>query len=83
MEGVAEVVVEAVVATTEESLSVTLSGEQAKQWEQWQKGKSSECLTSPDGQATNSFGNFANYAHMGEGTQVLRYKFLHPHVGIT
>jgi hypothetical protein len=57
------------IATTEESLPVTLSGGQAKQWEQWQKGKSSECLTSPNGQATNSFDNFANYAHMGEGTR--------------
>jgi hypothetical protein len=72
MEEVAEVVVEAVVAPGPTQLplkrvSLLLClGEQAKQWEQWQKGKSSECLTSPDGQATNSFGNFANYAHMGE-----------------
>jgi hypothetical protein len=57
------------IATTEESPSVTLTGEQVKQWEQWQKGKSSECLTSPNGQVANSFGNFANYAHMDEGTQ--------------
>jgi hypothetical protein len=37
------------VATTKESPSVTLTKEQVKQWEQCQKGKSSECLTSPDG----------------------------------
>lgn len=35
--------------TTKESPSVTLTGEQVKQWEQWQKGKSYECLTSLDG----------------------------------
>jgi uncharacterized membrane protein YgcG len=57
------------IATTEESPSVTLTGEQVKQWEQWQKGKSSECLTVPVEQSTNNFGNFSNYAHMGEGTQ--------------
>jgi hypothetical protein len=35
--------------TTKESPSVTLTREQVKQWEQWQKGKSYECLTSLDG----------------------------------
>jgi hypothetical protein len=62
------------VGTTEESLSVTLSGEQAKQWEQWQKGKPFECLTSPDGQATNSFGTLPNTPTWAK---VLRRKFLH------
>ncbi|CAN6353263.1 unnamed protein product [Urochloa humidicola] len=57
------------VATTEETPSVTLTGEQVKQWEQWQKSKSSESFTPPDGQTTNNFGNFANYAHMGEGEE--------------
>jgi hypothetical protein len=27
------------VAATEETLSITLTGEQVKQWEQWQKGR--------------------------------------------
>jgi uncharacterized membrane protein YgcG len=57
------------VATTEETPSVTLTGEQARLWEQWQKGKSSEGSTSLDGHTTSNFDNFANYAHMGEGTQ--------------
>ena len=57
------------VATTEETPTLTLIGEQVKKWEQWQKGKSSESSTSLDESTTNNFGNFANYAHMGEGTQ--------------
>jgi hypothetical protein len=31
------------VAVTEETPSMTLTGEQAKQWEDWQKGKNLEC----------------------------------------
>jgi hypothetical protein len=42
--------------------------EQLKMWEQWQKGKASE--TSLDSVTTTChFGNFANYTHLGEGTQ--------------
>jgi hypothetical protein len=56
------------VVLTEEALSITLNGEQLKIWEQWQKGKASE--TSLDSVTTTcQFGNFANYAHLGEGTQ--------------
>ena len=51
-------------ALTEESTSVTLTGEQAMQWEKWQQGKTLE--TSHD---STSFGNFANYAHVVKGTQ--------------
>jgi len=57
------------VTTTEETPTLTLTGEQVKQWEQWQKRKSPESSTPLDGSTTNNFGNFANYAHMGEGTQ--------------
>ena len=57
------------VATTEETPTLTLTGEQVKKWEQWQKGKSSENSTSLDESTTNNFGNFANYARMGDGTQ--------------
>jgi hypothetical protein len=56
------------VASTEETLSVTLIREQLKMWEQWQKGKASE--TSLDSVTTTChFGNFANYTNLGEGTQ--------------
>jgi hypothetical protein len=56
------------VASTGEALSITLTVEQLKMWEQWQKGKASEA--SLDSATTTShFGNFANYAHLGEGTQ--------------
>jgi hypothetical protein len=55
-------------ASTKEALSITLTGEQLKMWEQWQKKKASE--TSLDSATTTShFGNLANYAHLGEGTQ--------------
>ena len=57
------------IATTEDTPTLTLTGEQVKQWEQWQKGQSPESSTPPDGNTTNNFGNFANYSHMGEGTQ--------------
>ncbi|KAG2607550.1 hypothetical protein PVAP13_4NG257100 [Panicum virgatum] len=61
------------VAAGEDTLSVTLMGEQVKQWEQWQKGKTSENFTStlydPVTSTSNNFGNFANYGGMGEGTQ--------------
>jgi hypothetical protein len=61
------------VAATEETPSITLTGEQVKQWEQWQKGKASESSTStsldPMTSTSNNFGNFANYARIGEGTQ--------------
>jgi uncharacterized membrane protein YgcG len=60
-------------ATTEEVPSVTLTGEQVKQWEQWQKSQASETSnTTPAGPmiaTTSHFGNFANYAHLGKGTQ--------------
>jgi len=53
--------------------SLTLTGEQVKQWEQWQKSKACEVAGStPVGSmmaTTSHFGNFANYAHMGKGTQ--------------
>ncbi|PVH62672.1 hypothetical protein PAHAL_3G364000 [Panicum hallii] len=59
------------VAATEETPSITLTGEQVKQWEQWQKGKASESSTStsldPMTSTSNNFGNFANYARIGEG----------------
>ena len=58
---------------SEDTLSVTLTGEQVKQWEQWQKGKASESSTNtsldPVTSTSNNFDNFANYAHMSEGTQ--------------
>ena len=60
-------------ATTEDVPSLTLTGEQVKQWEQWQKIKASETSKSTLAGsviATSShFGNFANYAHLGKGTQ--------------
>jgi hypothetical protein len=60
-------------ATTEEAPSLTLTGEKVKQWEQWQKIKTSEISkTTSVGPAiatTSHFGNFANYAHLGKGTQ--------------
>ena len=60
-------------AVSEDTLSVTLTGEQVKQWEQWKKGKAPESSTStshdPVTSTSNSFGNFANYARMGDGTQ--------------
>ena len=60
-------------AASEDTLSVTLTGEHVKQWEQWQKGKAPESSTStshdPVTSTSNNFGNFANYAHMGEDTQ--------------
>jgi hypothetical protein len=53
--------------------SVRITGEQAKQWEQWQKKKGCESskTTSDDPviATTSHFGNFANYAHVGKGTQ--------------
>jgi hypothetical protein len=56
------------VVSTEEAPSITLNGEQLKIWEQWQKGKASE--TSLDSVTTTcQFGNFANFAHLGEGTK--------------
>ncbi|KAG2543223.1 hypothetical protein PVAP13_9NG734200 [Panicum virgatum] len=61
------------VAAGEDTLSVTLTGEQVKQWEQRKKGKTPESSTSashdPVTSTSNNFGNFANYACMGEGTQ--------------
>jgi hypothetical protein len=60
-------------ATTGDLPSVTLTGEQVKQWEQWQKMKGSESSkATSDGPViatTSHFGNFANYAHLGKGTQ--------------
>jgi hypothetical protein len=60
-------------ATAGDDLSVTLTGEQVKQWEQWQKLKGSESSkTTSDGPmvaTTSHFGNFANYDHLGKGTQ--------------
>ena len=57
---------------SEDTLSVTLTGEQVKQWEQWQKGKAHESSTSTSHDHVtstfNNFGNFANYARMGKGT---------------
>jgi hypothetical protein len=56
------------VASAAKALSITLTGEQLKMWEQWQKRKDSE--TSLDSTTTTShFANFTNYAHLGEGTQ--------------
>ena len=60
-------------ATTGDLPSLTLTKEQVKQWQQWQKMKGSETskITS-DGSViatTSHFGNFANYAHFGKGTQ--------------
>lgn len=53
--------------------TLTLTGEQVKQWEQWQKSKacegSSSTLVGSVMATTSHFGNFANYAHMGKGTQ--------------
>jgi len=61
------------VAANEDTLSITLTGEQVKQWEQWQKGKASESSTNtsldPVTSTSNNFDNFANYARMSEGTQ--------------
>jgi hypothetical protein len=62
------------VVVTEDTPSITLTGEQAKRWEEWHKEKESECPTStPLGSvattSTQHFGNFANYAHSGAGTQ--------------
>lgn len=64
-------------AMTEEITSVTLTGEQPMQWEKWQQGKALE--TSHD---STSFGNFANYAHVGEGTQAhaLASIYKHSHI---
>ena len=59
-------------ATSEEIPSLTLTGEQVKQWEQWQKIKASETSSTPVGPVittTSHFGNFANYAHLGKGIQ--------------
>ena len=60
-------------ATTEEVPSLNLTREQVKQWEQWQKIKASEVskttLAGPVIATTSHFGNFANYAHLGKGTQ--------------
>ncbi|XP_066314867.1 uncharacterized protein [Miscanthus floridulus] len=57
-------------ATTEEVPSLTLTGEQVKQW---QKIKSSEISkTNPAGPViatTSHFGSFANYAHLGKGEE--------------
>jgi len=51
----------------------TSIGEQAKQWEQWQKMEGLENFkTTSNGPViatTSHFGNFANYAHLGKGTQ--------------
>ena len=54
-----------------ESSSITLTGEQAAQWEEWQKNKGPvDSNQQNSAKATTShFGNFANYAHTGEGTQ--------------
>jgi hypothetical protein len=62
------------VAVTEDTPSITLTGEQAKQWEEWHKGKESKCPTSTPlvsvaTTSTQHFGNMANYAHSGAGTQ--------------
>ena len=56
------------VAVTEDTPSITLTGEQAKQWEEWHKGKESKCPTSTPlvsvaTTSTQHFGNMANYAH--------------------
>ncbi|KAG2534172.1 hypothetical protein PVAP13_9NG032373 [Panicum virgatum] len=60
-------------ATTEDVPSLTLTGEQVKQWEQWQKIKAYETSKSTLAGsviATSShFGNFANYAHLGKGEE--------------
>ncbi|XP_015643822.1 uncharacterized protein [Oryza sativa Japonica Group] len=52
-----------------ESSSITLTGEQAAQWEEWQKNKGPvDSNQQNSAKATTShFGNFANYAHTGEG----------------
>ncbi|KAK3136130.1 hypothetical protein QOZ80_5BG0428520 [Eleusine coracana subsp. coracana] len=49
------------VVATEETPSITLTGEQVKQWEHWQKGKAPESTTS------DNFGKNANYVLLGEG----------------
>ena len=71
---------------TEEISHVTLTGDQAAEWEAWQKSKTSENSTSISTQgpvtapATN-FGNFANYACAGEGTQAQALaSSYHPHL---
>jgi hypothetical protein len=50
-----------------------LTGEQVKQWEQWQKSKACDIsrttLSKSEIATTSHFGNFANYAHLGKGTQ--------------
>ena len=73
-------------AMTEEISHVTLTGDQAAEWEAWQKSKTSENSTSISTQgpvtapATN-FGNFANYACAGEGTQAQApASSYHPHL---
>jgi hypothetical protein len=68
------------IATTEESPFVTLTWEQVKKWEQWLKDKSSECLTSLDGNLPTTS---VTLPTTSTWAQVLRHKFLHPHVGIT
>ncbi|KAF2919875.1 hypothetical protein DAI22_08g168100 [Oryza sativa Japonica Group] len=46
----------------EEGKAITLTGEQVTQWEEWQKNKINESSNT-----TTHFGNFANYAQVGEG----------------
>jgi len=59
-------------AMTEETSHVTLTGDQAAEWEAWQKSKTSENSTSISTQGpvtapATHFANFANYACVGEG----------------
>ena len=73
-------------AMTEEISHVTLTGDQAAEWKAWQKSKTSENSTSistqgPVAAPATHFGNFANYACVGEGTQAQALaSSYHPHL---
>ncbi|XP_062213125.1 uncharacterized protein LOC133913855 isoform X4 [Phragmites australis] len=73
------------VASSGEAPFIILMGEQVMQWEQWQKGKASEDSTRTSSQgpvtaAAAHFGNFANYARAGEGTQAHALASYHSHL---
>ena len=60
----------------------TSTGEQVIQWEQWQNNKACDIsITTPVGPATTigNFGNHANYAHLGEGTQAQALASIYRH----
>jgi hypothetical protein len=73
-------------AMTEETPQFIFTADQAAEWEAWQKSKKSENSTSisPQGPMTTPathFGNFANYACEGEGTQAQALaSSYHPHL---